>query len=91
VGRNPQIDPPDWWDWELAFTAHLEGRMEERDFSEVELRTMVADATDLARARHPGRYIASTRFHGRPWVVILEPDASDQLLWVVTAHPREQG
>lgn len=89
MGRNPQIDPPDWWDWDLAFTAHLESRMEEREFSEVELRTMVADATDLTAARHPDRYVATTRLHGRPWVVILEPDVHDRLVWVVTAHPRE--
>lgn len=89
MGRNPQIDPPEWWDWDLAFTAHLESRMEEREFSEAELRTMITDATDLTAARHPGRYLAATRLHGRPWIVILEPDPGDQLLWVVTAYPRE--
>ena len=39
---------PSWWDWELGFTAHVEGRMEERGFSEVELRSMLDGATKLA-------------------------------------------
>jgi hypothetical protein len=90
MGRNPQIDAPDWWDWDLAFTEHLESRMDEREFSELEVRAMVTDAIDVAPGRHPGRYVAITRLHGQPWVVILEPDADDQLLWVVTAHPRDQ-
>ncbi len=36
-----------WWEWELGFTPHIEARMEERDFSEVELRTMLDSTTDL--------------------------------------------
>ena len=35
---------PSWWEWELGFTAHVEARMEERGFSEIELRTMLDDA-----------------------------------------------
>jgi hypothetical protein len=27
---------------------------------------------------------------GRPWIVVLEPDRDDQLLFVVTAYPRSQ-
>jgi len=91
MARNPQTDPPEWWDWDLAFTSHIESRMEERLFSEVELRTMIADATDLSPSRRPGRYLARTRLHGRPWSVVLEPDMEDQLLFVVTACPRKIG
>lgn len=89
MGDNPRIDPPEWWDWDLAFTRHLESRMEEREFSEVELRTMITDATDLIPGRNPARYLASTNWHGNTWVVILEPDPDEKLLWVVTAYPRE--
>ena len=59
--RNPQIDPPDWWERNLAFTPHVESRMDEREFSELDLRTMIADATDLVSSRRPDRYLASTR------------------------------
>ena len=31
---------PDWWDWEVELTAHIEKRMEDRDFTEVDLRAM---------------------------------------------------
>ena len=37
---------PDWWDWELEFTPHLIKRMIDRQFNEVELRAMLADASD---------------------------------------------
>lgn len=87
--RDPRTDPPDWWDWDLAFIPHVEGRMEERSFSETELRTMLAVAFEIAGARRPGRCLVSTRFQGAPWTVVLEPDTEDRLVFVVTAYPRE--
>lgn len=87
MAPDPRSYPADWWDWELAFTPHVESRMEEREFSEIELRTMVSDATDIAPARRPGRFLARTRHRGTPWIVVLEPDLDDQLLFVVTAYP----
>jgi hypothetical protein len=88
--RNPQLDPPEWWGWDLAFTAHVESRMEARQFSESELRTMITRATALDFARRPGRYPARTRHAGVPWIDVLEPDVDDRLLFVVTAYPVEQ-
>lgn len=29
---------PDWWEWELELSPHLEKRMEERGVTEIELR-----------------------------------------------------
>jgi hypothetical protein len=29
---------PEWWEWELELTAHLEKRMLDRDFNEIDLR-----------------------------------------------------
>jgi len=82
---DPRQDPPEWWEWPLAFTAHVESRMEERQFSEVELRTMLTDATRIVSARRPGRFLVTSRQGGKPWVVVLEPDEDEQLLFVVTA------
>ncbi len=64
--------------------------MEERGFSEGELRAMMEDAVGFAPARRPGRYIIDTRLAAKPWVVVVEPDEEEQLLFVVTAYPREQ-
>lgn len=50
------MDWPEWWKWELGFTAYLEARMEERGFSEVELRAMLDDARELVPAQRPGRW-----------------------------------
>lgn len=90
MARDPRSDPPEWWDWDLAFAPHVESRMEERTFSEVDLRAMLTDATDIGPARRSGRYLVSTRLHGRPWMVILEPDVEEKLLFVVTAYHRER-
>ena len=35
---------PDWWEWELELTPHLEKRMEDREFTEVDLRAMLERA-----------------------------------------------
>lgn len=88
MDRDPRTDPPEWWEWPLAFTPHLEARMEEREFSEVELRTMLLNASRVASARRPGRFVAAMRHRGVPWSVVLEPDESERLLYVVTAFPR---
>ena len=84
------VDRPEWWDWEIAFTPHVEARMEERGFSEVELRAMLEDAVGLGPARRPGRYIIDTRLAAKPWYVVVQPDEEERLLFVVTAYPREQ-
>jgi hypothetical protein len=80
---------PEWWDWELAFTAHIESRMEERRFSEVELRTMLDDATGLAPGAKLGRWIVTTRHGQRPWTIVLEPDFDGRAIFVVTAYEQE--
>jgi hypothetical protein len=90
MGRNPQHDPPEWWQWDLAFTSHLDIRMEEREFSEVEIRGMISDVVDLSPARRPGRFIGATRLRGQAWAVILEPDLEDRVIFVVTAYAKEQ-
>ena len=69
---------PIWWEWELVFTAHVEIRMEERGFSEVELRAMLDDATRF-----------HTRHAGRAWRVVVEPDTDEKTLVIVTAYPKE--
>lgn len=82
------MDRPEWWGWPLAFTAHAELRMEERGVSEAELRVMLEDATDLESSRCPGRWTVRTRLAGHPWVLIVEPDADEQILMVAAAYAR---
>ena len=81
---------PNWWEWELGFTVHVEVRMEERGFSEIALRTMLDSATKLAPARLPGRWLIHTRHGGHPWYVVVEPDLDNQILMIVTAYPEEE-
>jgi hypothetical protein len=77
---------PEWWDWELDLTPHVEKRMEDRDFTEIDLREML----ERARGHRPDfvedRFVIETRFRGRPWEVVVEPDEVEHLLVVVTAY-----
>ncbi len=88
--RNPRADPPEWWGWELGFTAHVESRMEERGISELDLRRMLEDATELSPGRQTGRFLVSARHGGRRWVVVLEPDPEESIAYVVTAFPTSE-
>jgi hypothetical protein len=78
---------PEWWDWKLAFTYHVELRMEDRDFTELELRRMLDVAAGVQPGRVPGRFQVATRHGGKGWIVVLEPDLEERLLYVVTAYP----
>lgn len=78
---------PAWWSWELEMTPHVEKRMEDRGFTEVDLRTMLAQASAYRPDVMAGRWVIATRHRRAPWVVIVEPDPLDQLLVVVTAYP----
>jgi uncharacterized protein DUF4258 len=78
---------PDWWSWELELSPHLEKRMEDRRFSEVDLRAMLEHATRYRKDVVEGRWAIETRHRRRRWEVIVEPDSDDSLLVVVTAYP----
>ncbi len=58
---------PEWWDWELELTPHLEKRMEDRSFTEVQLRLMLERATGFRRDVIDGCYVVETRFRARAW------------------------
>jgi len=78
---------PPWWSWELELAPHVEKRMEDRSFTEVDLRAMLEGAT-LHRPDHvEGRFVIETRLGGRPWHVIVEPDVEVEMLVVVTCYP----
>ena len=80
-------DRPAWWEWELELTSHLLKRMVDRGFSEIDLRSMMEAAMRLRVDEEPGRWIVETSHASRPWEVIVEPDAEDRLLVVITAYP----
>ena len=81
---------PDWWAWELELTPHLEKRMEDRGFDEIELRTMLQQAGHWRPDHVAGRFAIECRLRGLPWQVIVEPDPEDKLLVVITAYRVEQ-
>ena len=78
---------PAWWDWELELSPHLLKRMEDRRFTEVDLRTMLQHAQEMERDVVLGRWLVRARLRRREWEIIVEPDASAQLIVVITAYP----
>ena len=84
--RRNSTSWPEWWDWELEMTPHLEQRMEERDFAEVDIREMLEQAINFAPDLVAGRFVVETALRKRPWQVIVEPDPDDKLPVVVTAY-----
>jgi len=77
---------PPWWNWDLEITPHVENRMEDRDFNEVELREMM----ERASGHHPdvvdGRFVIETTHRRQDWEVIVEPDEVEHSLVVITAY-----
>jgi hypothetical protein len=84
------VEWPRWWRWELELTPHVEKRMEQRRFSEVDLREMLHAATGWHVDRVEGRFIIEVRHRRDPWHVIVEPDEEAETLVVVTAYRVEK-
>jgi hypothetical protein len=63
--------------------------MEERDFTEIDLRTMLQRAGGYRPDIVEDRWVIETRHRQRSWEVIVDPDWEERLLVVVTAYPCE--
>jgi hypothetical protein len=87
LDRRGSVEWPNWWEWELEVSSHVEKRMEQRDFTEVDLRTMLNAAAGYREDVVEGRWAIQVKHGGRPWEVIVEPYPSEELLVVVTAYP----
>ena len=61
--------------------------MEDRGFTEIDLRSMLADAQSHRADVVDGRWIIQTALNRAQWEVVVEPDPEDELLVVVTAYP----
>jgi hypothetical protein len=61
--------------------------MEDRQFNEVDLRTMLERARSYRRDIVEDRWVIQTRYDEHAWEVIVEPDVASKLLVVVTAYP----
>jgi hypothetical protein len=80
------MDWPEWWEWEIEVSTHVELRMEQRDFTEIELRRMLDVATGFDPDVLDGRWAIRTKHRRRPWEVIVEPDTLRRILAVITAY-----
>jgi len=79
---------PSWWEWELDISPHCVKRMEDRGFTETDLRTMLADAVNLVEQAH-GTFLVETQLADVRWEVIVVPEDDEQVITIVTAYPCE--
>ena len=79
-------DWPPWWDWELDLKSHVLERMEDRHFTEVDLRRMMEYATGFRQARRKSRWIIETKHQNFNWEVVVQPDTYTELLGVIPAY-----
>ncbi|HOD83974.1 MAG: hypothetical protein BWX88_00688 [Planctomycetes bacterium ADurb.Bin126] len=77
---------PEWWEWEVEVTHHLLRRMAKRRFNELDMRIMLDDATGYTKDIDPDRYLVQTRWEGRDWELVVEPDPLRRKLAVITAY-----
>ena len=61
--------------------------MEDRSFTELDLRGMLEAATGYRKDIAPGRWVIEAKRGRTPWEVIVEPDPSLETLVVITAYP----
>ena len=80
---------PKWWNWPLELTPHIEKRMVQRDFNEIDLRTMLYNAMRLEEDKEPGRWVVCSKIGSTNWEIIVEPDYDEQLLVAITAYSVE--
>ena len=77
---------PTWWDWEREFTPHVLKRMVDREFTELDLRHMLEDASSLRPDVEEGRWVVTARHRRRVWEIVVEPDEAERVLVVITAY-----
>lgn len=62
---------PEWWNWPLELTPHIEKRMVQRDLNEIDLRTMLYNARGLKEDKEPGRWIIYSKIGFDNWEIIV--------------------
>jgi len=78
---------PAWWKWELELTSHLENRIVDREFSEIDLRIMIENASGCIRNKVKGRWLIKTKHKKKSWEIIIVPDFEEKVIVVITAYP----
>jgi hypothetical protein len=71
----------------LELSPHLLKRMEDRRFTEIDLRRMLQRASYHRRDVIDGRWVVETKHRRKAWEVIIEPDFERRVLVIVTAYP----
>ena len=71
----------------MEFSPHLFKRMLDRDFTELDLRTMLERARGYRPDIVEGRWVVVTSHRRQTWEIIVEPDFNSKRLLIITAYP----
>jgi hypothetical protein len=71
----------------LEFNPHLSKRMLDRNFTELDLRTMLEHARGYRPDIVEGRWVVVTLYRRHTWEVLVEPDFNSKRLLIITAYP----
>lgn len=71
----------------MELSPHLLKRMEDRRFTETDLRRMLQRAYGHREDVVGGRWVIETKHRDKAWEAIVEPDLERHVLVVVTAYP----
>ena len=58
-----------------------------REFTEIDLRQMLEDASSLRPDVEEGRWVIASQHHRQRWEIVVEPDEAERVLVVITAYP----
>ena len=70
----------------MELSPHVYKRMEDRDFTELDVRGMLEMAAGYRKDIAPGRWVIEAKRGRTPWEIIVEPDPSLEILVVITAY-----
>ena len=71
----------------MELSPHLLKRMLDRNFSELDMRTMLEHSKGYRPDIVKGRWVVVTSHRKRTWEVVVEPDFDAKRLVVITAYP----
>ena len=80
----PSRSLPYWWSWPLVIPDHAANRMEERGWTEIEVRRVLGQPRSLDQDPEPGRWRVPCRRGREHWCIIVEPEKRRRWLVMVT-------
>jgi hypothetical protein len=80
---------PEWWEWDVEISSHVEKRMVTTKFNEIDLRSMLDSSSGYEKDSEEGRFLIRSVYKHKYWEIIVEPDYEEKILVIITAYSPE--